>query len=991
MKKILIIAVALLFLFNGCKDENNEIAKNKIKKEYQSIFEAPPGEMIEFLEKKYRLNPDRRFLMALNELNNFYKKKEKTFDINFEDNKWHIRCEKEDIGELPEFPDFSDMMQVLFKYAVNLNREFSWEIQNKKSTLELNKIKDDIEAFFPKNIFSALRALNKNWVNGSRYPELLKYGTRALVLLSFQCMDYLDISDLLFANAMAYIAITKAYTGDQLYWEQSMLSYAMGYASCSEKLISSLSKRDGFSLFVLRKNKQLKELAENNGSKLDCYCWLIRISDERNIKKWKNVRDTFFKKNTFELPIIKTGYELYRFGPNIFLSTMLPNIVMYNLAYETDKPDLLKKNKIEIKNGSTEIKLSSLIRLFELNISKFKETGPFLKPDILKTFFYSYFYSGLYRMSIHLLYSLSSAEAAGQLVNDIGEHEFELIKEFKRWYSHLVEVNRKKSNLEPLLEDIFKLKYIKGKAIEQTFDEIKKRLPYASPELLLAAKNLARQLDTRPEHRRYIAQIAYTYLFDLKRAERIINSIVKSSVSIQFPHLQIWHAKFNRDKDRLIELLSHPEIKLRAKVQIVNGLTDFKELKPDFIQDKYTEMIRNNPDNWYVVDQYVKYLTKIKKYNLAQKMIKEWLHTHDRSSGFDYINARKELAKLYMKDSLYNQGLSSVEPVVSSWQAGALETKARLLSKMGKKNQAIQLAKQVIERYPNIARSRAILAGIYWENNEHSKAAETLKMFPFKYESFDWKDIITPIFIEVFENRPEEETLHAFSELVPIQMDVTQLMYIPDEFSKMAKPKLAFQMQSKLRAPGMNNLLLLIKAYTYLKQWKDKPSALQWLKTKIPKRMLGPATIFIYWGNEFDLLWDDWFDNLSNIKAKETLWLMRAAASLKTGGKSNPKWEILKKHYANKGISYYHEVGQFLIGILSENKIIQKMKTPKQKCEIAYYIGLKKEFYNDIYSASDWYRACVETGLNRNLEYQWAFNTLNKWALEGKFLSKIKE
>lgn len=51
----------------------------------------------------------------------------------------------------------------------------------------------------------------------------------------------------------------------------------------------------------------------------------------------------------------------------------------------------------------------------------------------------------------------------------------------------------------------------------------------------------------------------------------------------------------------------------------------------------------------------------------------------------------------------------------------------------------------------------------------------------------------------------------------------------------------------------------------------------------------------------------------------------------------------------------------------------------RQRCEVAYYIGLMKKSQNRIREAADWFRVSLETGLQNTPTYHWSFHELNHW------------
>jgi hypothetical protein len=81
--------------------------------------------------------------------------------------------------------------------------------------------------------------------------------------------------------------------------------------------------------------------------------------------------------------------------------------------------------------------------------------------------------------------------------------------------------------------------------------------------------------------------------------------------------------------------------------------------------------------------------------------------------------------------------------------------------------------------------------------------------------------------------------------------------------------------------------------------------------------------------------------------------------------------------------NYYYDIGRYLLGLMSYNELISLVKTPKQRCEFSYYIGLRERLKSNFPEAANWYHLCLETLLRNNGEYHWAAKELFWWAHMG--------
>ena len=96
----------------------------------------------------------------------------------------------------------------------------------------------------------------------------------------------------------------------------------------------------------------------------------------------------------------------------------------------------------------------------------------------------------------------------------------------------------------------------------------------------------------------------------------------------------------------------------------------------------------------------------------------------------------------------------------------------------------------------------------------------------------------------------------------------------------------------------------------------------------------------------------------------------RAASYYESGLAQNP--------YHTPSADYYHALRRHLLGKLSLDDLLGMIRTSKQRCEFAYYIGLAARLKGDFAQAAQWYHLCWETLLQNNGEFHWAENELRE-------------
>jgi tetratricopeptide (TPR) repeat protein len=449
----------------------------------------------------------------------------------------------------------------------------------------------------------------------------------------------------------------------------------------------------------------------------------------------------------------------------------------------------------------------------------------------------------------------------------------------------------------------------------------------------------------------------------------------------------IWYANFTGDTKRLTELLRSPEVTPEWRVQILGHLEKQEGVRPDRLRAEYRRLIDEKPEAWSTRSKYVDYLERIKDFQTARSVITEWLDRNADSRGFDYIYARTALARIYQREGKYQEGWEAIEPVIESWQGGAMTRAARLLDKLGRPEEAEEMGRRAVSRYPDAARIRTTLAELYWEHGKPGEAAKVLASMPHQLTLSDWMYVVGPRFAAVFKNRPKEAAA-AFAPLLALTVNRFHLQGLAAAAAKAGKDDLAFEMVSRLPWQTTEEMVFLTDAYRYLKASKGKEAALDWVRKAVPRGRLNELSLPIFWSGADELLWD-LVESPEKGPEPDRVWLMRAAAAARRGPESDPHRDTLLQYYGSPGPRYYHQIGRFLLGLATEREVLAVATDPRRRCEVAFYIGLRAKGEGRYADASDWFRVAIETGQERVAEYTFAYNTITDWQAEGKSLSRL--
>lgn len=974
-KSMIPVLLIGLVLLGNCGKQEYETIKKPV---FNSILEAPPAEMETVLEQSYRLKPDRRFEMAIEEMRNLFSLENQTLEFFFQEGSWHVFADKMKICTLDEFPTFQQLLDVLTRLAKRYDNKYPLGLEQDKGNSALKDFKNVPEDFYPIYLSRFLRQLDQRWQAGGHYPEYIQWAAEAYVLLGLQSFDYLELSDRLHARALALLAMAKGLTAGDMSRIEAMLAYQMGYEGHCMRVLEQSPKNGPFALFFLRKDGELKRRALKEKGLLARYLWLLRFAEEKKVEEWEQLRlELFGAEGPSLLPVIKTGLELNRFETNRSLSRALPGVVLETLANDIDDPSLFEQI-----STSGDPALSLVEQLFErgIGILAAREKGFFASAPTMISFYRGFFYSALYKLGHHLLDELASVQSGMFYLDELGVEGSPLLTEYKDWYSLLLRFRHQRADAKLLLDRIKAPGLLRGRILKRFSQEAALLMPARSPKLLEAVRLMIPKMDSRLFNRHLLITMSLQYLRDLALFEQIVTGSRDEDCL-----LSLWDAVYSRDKGRMLEILRLPYPSLPIKVNAIREIASLQDTKPLFVHYEFNKLMEKYPHNWQVVEEFAGYLKNSAKFRQAAEVLSTWVERHDRSRGFDYINARKELARLFYLDENYQKGLAAIEEVATSWQAGVLETKALLLSRIGRKAAAEDLAQKVIERYPSSVRSRAILAELYWRHGKFQSACAALKGYPRRYGSNDWHEYIALSFLNGFEGQTLEKAEQAFKLLVDAGFSAAFLSTIPYKFHRAGKSRWAFRFQTQLKLTGIMQLQYLMTAYQYAKEFMDKDEALEWLQRNTPVYLHPPMSLIAFGLEEYELPWK-W---PVIIKSKQSIaydWVMKAACALMDGHEKNPHWQEVKAYYTKDGLSHYHTLGRYLTGLISEEELYKSMDMPGRKCEIAFFIGLKYEAGGNLYKASQWYRICMETGLERNMEYVWAYERMGEWLRDKMFL-----
>ena len=1013
--KILLLVLLTAAILAGIYHLVNYIYPNHNYWPHEKIsIQQPPAKPLtsdDYLDKladTYRLKPDKRIVNAVSDIHAFLTNSQRrNVETKYVRDHWEVYYQDTLVGELPEYADFPEFLSLLEAWTKNIVARKSIKLTSTPlSTNDIEFIEYQLSLFYAPHAATATQRLNELWKEGNRTKELLPYAVRAMTLLTLQQLDYMEGAEQLPSHTVSLLALTKALTSHDVNREEVLLSYTLGYSAHARTLASHLEPDDVINAYVHHETDRVRSIASHNQNHIEAHYLLgLQLAELNKYKEWNK----WFIKNTFTvqnmLPLLKTALEINKFSINKRIASTLPYSATVLLAYESGKENVESFMKLlnrvihdEYSNISelylsarAFAKASHLVAYLDTGTSLLKQKylGPFLDGDTYGSFFQGHFYSGLYRIGLHYLDSLSSDVAAEAFTDYIGDPLHPIGADFQRWYQNLSKSKSGINDPQYLVRDLAEIKRFGAPPILRTLEEQKPFFGIGLPGIIQGVRAVIPHLDSRPEHQREFMHLVWDSLCDLSFYEKLADEVVIIDPA-RSQYVQRWLPYFKEDSNGLKRLLSEDDLTLSSKLKIFKYLEEMEQVSPQYLEDEYQKAFEKEPDNWSIVKAYIEFLMKEKKYKRVREVARNWLTDNEDYPGLAPVMIKTKIARSYLEEDNLDEAWETIKIVVPSYQGGAMHTAVDILEARGELDKAEKVARAVYERYPDSLTYCIRLAKHYWKRNMYQEAAEALKKCRVRINGNEWRFKVGKEFVETFKDRPDQSALSAYQSLLEQKVDQNGLFAIATEIGKSARYILATRMIEPLEFSRYRKLNAQIRSYGYLKKAKGDEAAFAWLNAQIPKEMRGPLSMIAYEEDQHDLMWS-MIENPEEGEFPEFNWALRVCAYLKQGKKNDKHYHELKKHYEiHQSGDRYFIIGRYLLGMADESEVLALITNKKTECEVSYYIGLIAQLNGDYENATKWYRISMETGLNNNGEYGWSMFQLHRWRDKGKSLNVQK-
>ena len=802
---------------------------------------------------------------------------------------------------------------------------------------------------------------------------------------------------------MAVTVIAGVINSNRTVGEKALLAATLGYTGEAVEYSQSLTDRDPIRLYVEGRNAGLAQLL--TAPKADprtAFLYLLRLAEEKDPTSWRAWMGEPWAGARPTIGVVATGLFRNNFQLTGSLPEYLAGLTTSELAEAAGSPGLPEWLSSPIKQFLDNQILPQAVtpaprpasaegvrRVEQLLASlESRSSGPFLDGATYRAYFRGHFYSALYLKGFHARDQLASVSATREMADALQGSPAGTGAELAGWLQRSADGMEGKVLPEALAMDLERLSFPGEPAMALSLEDVADRLPYGNVRVVRAVRLLASHMDSRIAHQDELGHLALDLLYDLRLVERHYGRIIELAAP-NHEWTEIWYSYFEGRDAEVLKALADTTVSSENRAGAIQLIAWHGSVADSALRQAFRRAIDAAPERWAPRESFVEYLIDRGDLPAAIPVVKEWQARFGESAEtFDRIYAATHLAQLLDELGRHAEAWVTIEPELDSWQGGALRRGALVLAHLGRAEEAAKVVKTYVERYPDLAGSRATAAEVLWLRGADKEAAISLLKARNVLQGAGWKEVAES-FLRVFRSRPLTEVGAAFALLVNTRVSPADLGLIPDAAARAGRADIAFTTQSLLKGTEpLESANIAVLAYGHLRNWKGREAAIAWARQSIPPELRVPASFLYYRERQYELNWD-LLDDPGPTEDGTFAWLMRAAGALQEERDRDPHREQLLAHFRAAGNDPYSVMGKYLVGLADERQMLALVTSPDRRCEVAYYLGVRARSERRYRDATEWFLIARETEQLHEGEYTSALDQLRNWASWQRSLSVL--
>ena len=876
-----------------------------------TVPDVPAERWRDEIREAYRLRPDSRFLMALGEVDRLARGTPGPpggmAEARFVEGEWRLSAAGEELGRLPELPEFANYFALLVARAAKVPPPKGGAPASSEASVVL----------LP-GLGKTLESVDARW----NEPEGFLEAARAFAWVAFQRPDRQDVAPLLPARGLALLAAARARDPRAGLEEEILLAHALGYTRHAETRARSLPPASPLRLFETLEFDQLWSAASKPGASEETrFLALASTASSGDYARWRDARNRFFPGNT-SASVIGTGLVLKLPGQveegvaEFNLRDALPRAVLRELA----EPTFVPATTESLEEFDQRIAAAVAAR------RGFLWDGAAVRASAEAAF-----YAPVDMDSWNAWPETGMGGRLARLAGDTG------------------------------LEPAAKTGAVGGPLMIQ---RTTKRLSRSDQNEYVSSseiRRLAAALDSRPASRAALADLSATYLDDPLAAERLHRSLLLAVGDFDAAR-RAQSALYVGDWDTVRRLVRAPTTTAPVAVEILWAWYRSR-LEKDALDAEFARLVERYPADWDVTSSYVSLLRDLKRYDRACAIGEQWLARNRNARQAGQFHAHIRLAHSYVLAGQYGKGMALLQGMTESdWFQRAIIERglAECLMGMGRLPEAETKLRTALASTPQEPEVLRDLVVVLWRQGRNDDAAKFLAESTRVLSSWDLSQALEVDFAGVFVDAPADRRSAAVAALAgqgPLRRYAT---WLPLGFVDAGRPDLAFEVAAQLAASAAQNEDLLIAAYSYLEKAKGHEAAGEWLRGRVPPARRNPMSMkALYTGND-GLLWD-LIETPDANDHPEWVWLFRACALALRPADNAPHRAAVLAYYERPDPDRYHRFGRYVVGLSDEQDLSKVENSARMRAEPAYYRGVRAESEGRIREACEWYRVAWET------------------------------
>ncbi|HKD19083.1 MAG TPA: hypothetical protein VKG23_14615, partial [Thermoanaerobaculia bacterium] len=904
-------ALSAAILLSACGQKREDVlapVRRAPLKPAARVEPTSPAQWRAELRDAYRLRPDARFLLAVGEIDRLAAGSlpappGRPATATFSDQGWVIRQNDQELGTVPEFPDFPDLLAVLVTHAKAVIHEPPGSAEPREALSP---------SFLMPGLMQGFEAAG---------PHSLPDASRRFARLAFQLPDPIEVAPLIPARALALLAALRVKSPGAGVEDEILLAHALGYTRHAEKLAATLPSEAVLRAFEALDGAAIEAMASKPRASEEVRYLAVRRSASRgDLASWKDARERFMPGND-SVGVIGTGMlidlpaqvEVTEVRERIVYA--LPRAVLRELSRV---PHLASPGFEGVDEFRTALKSAAE-----------SARGPLWDAAALTAYYEAAHYAPL-ALESWPLPAVAPTPGLGahlaRLIHSVGGIAPDP-KGDTRGAALLVRGIQEQLQHAP-------------PGFEQTYAEI---------------RALVRWLDSRPKDRFTLADRARYSIQDPRLAEALFRSLSETAGDGD-RRLRADSAFYLGDWETLHRVLESPGISAPETTAILWSWYTARQ-EPERLIAEYERANARFPHDWNATNQYIDLLRDRKEYRRACEVVEQWLARNPDPAVPGHFHAHIRLAHNYVLVGQPDRGLAVLGRMqeADAFQRAVIQRDtANCLAAMGRLTEAeakIREARKGIAVQWEALRDEA---RILWLEGKDSEATEVLAT-PRALPEWQLCEALEQDFPEVFLKLPSERQDRAVESVAKNAELARHAECLVRGLGKAGLWKSALSAADRIPTFGSDRMDRLIKLYAVRKKAISSEAAAEWLRSQVPDAQRNPLSIgALYTGND-EVLWD--VIGTPNPKDKgEWVWFYRAVSFALLDPDTHPHRTQLVDFYEKTPPGPVDRMGRYLVGLDSDAEMLAASSRPGNRSEMAYCFGVRAQHEGRFSEACEWYR-----------------------------------